>query len=469
MKISKLVFVLLAASTLFFFFSFVPEKQENTTTKTTRELYLQHCASCHGENLDRFAARQWVYGNSVKDVSSTIKNGRPPIGMPGYAKVMNDEQIAAMAKYMIDEVAKVPANEPSPFQVGDVVKSADFSFILEEVAGENLNIPWGLAFLPNGDMLVTEKAGSMFLVSKGKMTKIGGLPKVTVKGQGGLMEVLVHPKFKTNKLIYISYAEGETATMVNTSIAKAELRNGKLVNLKRIVHALPNSNSGVHFGCRMFFDKNGYLFYSIGERGTKMNAQDLTNYCGKIHRIHDDGRIPSDNPFVKTPGAVGSIWSYGHRNPQGLWYDKKADVIWENEHGPKGGDELNIIKKGKNYGWPVITFGVDYDGTIISSDTAKVGMEQPVFYWIPSIAPSSLTRVTGNIYKGWQGDFLSGSLSFDSLDRLIMQGDKVVGREKLLPKIGRVRNVVQGPDGYIYVAVEKSGKIYKIVPIAKKL
>ena len=464
MKISKLAFVLLATVMLLIAYAFVIEKQESTPTKTTRELYLQHCASCHGENLDRFAARQWVYGNLVKDVSSTIKNGRPPIGMPGYAKVMNDEQIAAMAKYMIDEVEKVPANEPSPFKVGDVVKSAGFSFVLKEVVGENLTIPWGLAFLPNGDMLVTEKSGSLFLVSKGKMTRIEGLPKITVKGQGGLMEVLVHPKFKTNKLIYISYAEAEATNLVNTSIAKAELRNGKLVNLKRIVHALPNSNGGVHFGCRMFFDNKGYLFFSIGERGTKLNAQDLTNYCGKIHRIHDDGSIPSDNPFVEIPNAVGSIWSYGHRNPQGLWYDKKADLIWENEHGPKGGDELNIIKKGKNYGWPVITFGVDYDGTIISSDTAKVGMEQPVFYWIPSIAPSSLTRVTSSKYKGWQGDFLSGSLSFDSLDRLIMKGDKVLGREKLLAKIGRVRNVIQGPDGYIYIAVEKSGKIFKLVP-----
>ncbi len=464
MKISKLVFVLIAAVMLLYLFSFVSEKPQNASKQTTRELYLQHCASCHGENLDRFAARQWVYGNSVKEVSSTIKNGRPPIGMPSYAKVMSDEQVEAMANYMIAEVAKVPANEPSPFKVGDIVKSADFSFILKEVVGENLTIPWGLAFLPNGDMLVTEKSGTLYLVSKAKMTKIEGLPKITVKGQGGLLDVIAHPQFKTNKLIYISYADAETDNQINTSIAKAELRNGKLVNLKRIVHALPNSNSGVHFGCRMFFDKNGYLFYSIGERGTKTNAQDLTNYCGKIHRIHDDGSIPVDNPFVKTPGAVGSIWSYGHRNPQGLWYDKKKDMIWANEHGPKGGDELNIIKKGKNYGWPVITFGVDYDGTIISPDTAKVGMEQPVYYWIPSIAPSSLTRVTNPIYKGWVGDFLSGSLSFDSLDRLIMKGDKAVGHEKLLAKIGRIRNVVQGPDGFIYIAVEKSGKIYKIVP-----
>lgn len=468
MKNSKFLFVILSALLLLVVYAFVTEKQQNVTPETTRELYLQHCASCHGENLDRFAARQWVYGSSLREVSSTIKHGRPAIGMPGYSRAMNDEEIAAMAKYMIEEVAKVPEPEPAPFREGNVVKSASFSFVLHEVAGENLNIPWGLAFLPNGDMLVTEKSGALYRVSKGKMIKIEGLPKVTVKGQGGLMEVLVHPKFRKNRLIYISYADGPADNLVNTSIARAELRNDRLVNLKEIVHALPNSNSGVHFGCRMFIDKKGYLFYAIGDRGTQMHAQDLTNYSGKVHRIFDDGSIPPDNPFVNTPLAIASIWSYGHRNPQGLWYDKKNDLIWENEHGPKGGDELNLIKKGKNYGWPVVTFGVNYDGTIISPDTAKTGIEQPAYYWIPSIAPSSLTRVTSRVYNGWEGDFLSGSLSFDCIDRLIMKNDKVVGREKLLPKIGRVRNVVQGPDGYIYIAVEKSGKIYKIVPASRK-
>lgn len=436
-------------------------------SEETRANYLKYCATCHGENLERFAARQWVYGSSLKEVTATLKHGRPAIGMPAYSKAMNDDQISALAKYMIAEVPKVPANEPSAIEAKDTIKTKDLTLVLQEVAGENLDIPWGMAFLPNGDMLVTEKAGRLYLVSKGKMTKIEGLPEVTVKGQGGLMDVVLHPKFATNNLIYISYVDGSSPTKVNTSIARAELRNNKLVNLKRIMHAGPESNSGVHFGCRMFFDNKGYLFFSIGDRGTKPNSQDLTNHCGKIHRIHDDGRIPADNPFVKTPNTVPSIWSYGHRNPQGLWYDRKADVIWENEHGPKGGDELNIIVKGKNYGWPVITFGVDYDGTVISPDTAKAGMEQPVYQWTPSIGPSSLIRVTGKLYKSWEGDFLSGSLSFDSLDRLIMKGDKAVGREKLLPRIGRVRNVVQGPDGYIYVAVEKSGKIYKLVPVGK--
>jgi glucose/arabinose dehydrogenase len=467
MQTNHLKFIVVAALLFFFSLFFISGNKSTPSEQSTRELYIQHCAGCHGVNLDRFAARQWVYGNSVQDVSSTIKHGRPAIGMPAYANAMNDDQIVAMSNYMIEEVAKGPVNEPSAFHANDIIKSKEFSFALEEIIGKNLSIPWGLAFLPNGDLLVTDKSGKLFQLSKGVITNIEGLPKIIVKGQGGLMEVVVHPKFSSNSLIYISYADGETSSMVNTTIARAELKNGKLQNLKKIVHALPNSNSGVHFGCRMIFDKNGYLFFSIGERGRKENAQDLSNYCGKIHRVFDDGRIPADNPFVKTPKAIGSIWSYGHRNPQGLYYDKKTDVIWSNEHGPRGGDELNIIKKGQNYGWPVISFGINYDGTILTPDTAKKGMVQPVFYWIPSIAPSSLTRVTGSVYKGWEGDFFSGSLSFDYLERSIMKNNKVIGSEKLLQKIGRVRNVVEGPDGFIYVAVEKPGRVYKLVPISK--
>ncbi|MDD4971975.1 MAG: PQQ-dependent sugar dehydrogenase [Paludibacter sp.] len=469
MKTNRMILILVSILLSLTVFSFVTNQQNTPTpvSESTRALYLKYCAGCHGEKLERFAARQWVFGSSLKEVSATIKFGRPAIGMPAYAKAMDDEQIAAMANYMIREVAKVPAIIPSSFDDKSIIKSENFSFVLQEVVGKNLKIPWGMAFLPNKDLLVTEKSGKMYLVSKDVMTPVEGVPPITVKGQGGLMDVVLHPKFSTNHLIYISYVDGESPTLLNTSIARAELRDGRLVNLKKIFHALPNTNSGIQFGCRMVFDKNGYLFFSVGDHGPKENAQDLTNSNGKIHRVFDDGRIPPDNPFVKTPHAVASIWSYGHRNPEGMYYEKQTDLIWSNEHGPKGGDELNIIKKGKNYGWPVVTFGVDYDGTIISPDTAKTGMEPPVFYWIPSIAPSSLTRVTSSLYKGWKGDFLSGSLSFEYLDRLIMKDNKVIGREKLLQKIGRVRNVVEGPDGYIYIAVERTGKIYKLVPVGK--
>ena len=432
--------------------------------RSPRANYLQYCASCHGDNHERFAARAWVYGNSLKEVSSTLKHGRPAIGMPEFAKAMNDTEIRELAEYTIREVARVPDVLPSSFDVKEVVRSLDLNFVLEEVAG-GMNIPWGMDFLPDGSMLVTDKAGKLYRVINGKQTEIIGIPNVVVRGQGGLMEVTVHPQFKKNKLIYLSFADGETPEKINTTIIRAVLDKGRLTKIEKIFHATPDTNSGVHFGCRIIFDKEGYLFFGIGERGRKENAQDLTNHCGKIHRIYDDGRIPADNPFVNTAGAMPTIWSYGHRNPQGLYYEQSSDIIWENEHGPKGGDELNIVKKGLNYGWPLISFGINYDGTILTNDTARAGMESPFHYWTPSIGPSSLTRVTSDRYPEWKGDFMSGSLSFEYLERTLMKNNRVVGRERLMPKIGRNRNVVQGPDGYLYIAVEKLGKIYKLVPV----
>lgn len=435
--------------------------------RSPRANYLQYCASCHGENHERFAARAWVYGNSLNEVVATLKHGRPAIGMPEFGQAMSDDELKELADYTIRQVAQVPDVLPVNFNTADTVRSMDLTFILEEVAG-GMKIPWGMDFLPDGTMLVTDKGGKLYQVKSGQQTEIEGVPAVVVRGQGGLLEVRVHPRFRKNKWIYLSFADGPSADKINTTIVRAELNKSKLTNIKTIFHATPDSNSGVHFGCRMFFDTDGYLFFGIGERGTMQNAQDLTNHSGKIHRIYDDGRIPADNPFVATQGAMPSIWSYGHRNPQGLYYEPATGLVWENEHGPKGGDELNLIRKGLNYGWPLVSYGINYNGTIITNDTARAGMEPPFHYWTPSIGPSSLTRVSSDRYPAWKGDFLSGSLSFEYLERTLMKNNRVVGREKLMPRIGRVRNVVQGPDGYLYVAVEGIGKVFKIVPVGGK-
>jgi len=227
--------------------------------------------------------------------------------------------------------------------------------------------------------------------------------------------------------------------------------------------ATPNTTKGQHFGSRIAFDNKGYLYFSIGERGNRdENPQDITRDGGKIYRLNDDGSIPSDNPFVNKEGAKTAIYSYGHRNPQGLLKHPKTGEIWNHEHGPKGGDEINIVKKGANYGWPVITYGVNYSGTDITDKTEMEGMEQPIHYWVPSIAPSGMAFITSDKYKGMEGDLLVGSLKFQYLEHLIMDGNKVVDRVKLLPEIGRVRDVKEGPDGYIYIAVEGKG-IYKLV------
>ncbi|AXP81442.1 Soluble aldose sugar dehydrogenase YliI precursor [Mariniflexile rhizosphaerae] len=334
-----------------------------------------------------------------------------------------------------------------------------------ELVVSDINIPWGMAFLPDGSMLITEKAGELIHFKNGTKTLVEGVPEIYVRGQGGFMDVKLHPNYETNGWIYFSYASAEgEGDGGNTAIMRAKLKDNTLVEKEVLYKASPNSKKGQHFGSRIEFDNDGYLYFSIGERGERdINPQDITRDCGKIYRLHDDGRIPKDNPFVNSENAKPAIYSYGHRNPQGLIKNPETGDLWEHEHGPQGGDEINIIRKGKNYGWPVISYGINYNGTPFTDITEKEGMEQPLFYWTPSIAPSGMAFVTSNKYPDWKGSILVGSLKFGYLERLVLNKEKVVKREKLLDKIGRVRDVIQAPDGYIYVAVEGKG-IVKIVP-----
>ncbi|MCH7524401.1 MAG: PQQ-dependent sugar dehydrogenase, partial [Bacteroidetes bacterium] len=278
-------------------------------------------------------------------------------------------------------------------------------------------------------------------------------------------DIELHPDYNSNGWIYFSYAspegEGEGG---NTAIMRAKLKDNKLVENQLLYKASPNSKQGRHFGSRLEFDNEGYLYFSIGERGNRdENPQDITRDCGKIYRIHDDGQIPNDNPFINSPNAKKAIYSYGHRNPQGMVKHPKTGKIWIHEHGPKGGDEINIIQKGKNFGWPKISYGVNYSGTKFTEHTSLPNMEQPLFYWTPSIAPSGMTFVTSDIYPEWKDNLLVGSLKFKYLERLEFKNNKVIKREKLFEGMGRVRNVRQGPDGYIYIAMEGVG-IVKINP-----
>jgi len=341
-----------------------------------------------------------------------------------------------------------------------------------ETVVTGLNMPWATAFLPNGDMLVTERIGKLRLVKNGILDpiEITGLPKILYRGQGGLLDVVLHPDYAKNGWIYLSYsspkAEGEEGADngANTALMRAKLKDHALTDVEVIFKALPNVKSTPHFGGRIVFDKKGYVFLSLGERGQKEASQELNKDQGKIVRLHDDGKIPIDNPFVNTSGAKPEIWSYGHRNPQGLVMNHLTGVLWEHEHGPQGGDELNIVEKGKNYGWPLVTFGIDYDNSIISKDTIRAGLEPPVIYWKPSIAPCGMDFITSDKYKGWKGDLLVGSLKFNYLQHLVVRGNKVLSREIILEKIGRVRDIRQAPDGFIYVVLEDSGKIVRITP-----
>lgn len=350
-------------------------------------------------------------------------------------------------------------------QTENEVNNADNPPFSVELIIDELQIPWGFTFLPDGSMLITEKTGQLIHYKDGKKNMVDNVPAVYVRGQGGLLDVVAHPDYANNGWIYISYASEEGDDKGgNTAIIRAKLNNNSLTDIQLLYKGTPNTTKGQHFGSRIAFDDNGYLFFSIGDRGDRdVNPQDITRDGGKIYRLNADGSIPSDNPFINTEGAKTAIYSYGHRNPQGLVKNPMTGEIWDNEHGPQGGDEINIIEKGKNYGWPVITYGINYSGTPITDKTEMEGMEQPIHYWVPSIAPSGMAFVTSDKYPEWKGNLLIGSLKFQYLERLELKGNKVVYREKLMPDLGRVRDVRQAPDGFIYVAVEGKG-IYKLVP-----
>jgi glucose/arabinose dehydrogenase len=334
-----------------------------------------------------------------------------------------------------------------------------------EVVVPDLNIPWGFVFLPDGTLLITEKSGELLHFKEGEKIIIEGLPEVYLRGQGGLLDIELHPDYNQNGWLYITHvsSEGE-GDGGNTALIRAKLSGNKLKNVERLYKTGPNSKRGQHFGSRITFDNDGFLYFSVGDRGNRdLNPQDITRDCGKIYRLNADGSIPEDNPFVETPNAKTAIFSYGHRNPQGMVKHPETGKIWIHEHGPKGGDEINIIQKGKNFGWPIISYGINYSGTILTENTALPGMEQPLFYWVPSIAPSGMAFVTSDIYPDWKGNLLVGSLKFGYLERLVLKNDKVVTRYKLLEGMGRVRSVRQGPNGYIYAALEGVG-IVKIIP-----
>jgi glucose/arabinose dehydrogenase len=328
-----------------------------------------------------------------------------------------------------------------------------------EVVVADLSIPWGITFLPDGAMLITEKEGQLIHFKDGVKRNISGLPDIYLRGQGGLMDIIADPDYSENGWIYLSYASAEgDSNGGNTAIIRARLQGQKLVNVEQLYKASPNSTKGQHFGSRLAFDKDGYLYFSVGDRGNRdVNPQDITRDCGKIYRIHRNGDIPRDNPFVDFVNAKQAIYSYGHRNPQGMTIHPETGELWTHEHGPKGGDEINIIQKGKNYGWPVISYGVNYSGTKFTEITEKDGMEQPLHYWTPSIAPSGMAFISSNKYGDWKGHLLVGSLKFQYLDLCFMENGKITKQERLLDGIGRVRSVRQGPDGYIYVGVENLG------------
>ncbi len=336
---------------------------------------------------------------------------------------------------------------------------------------DGLSYPWGMAFLPNGDMLVTERPGGLRLVIDGVLdpTPISGVPKVFAKGQGGLLDVALDPAFADNNLIYLSYAGIDDDGRSSTRVARGRLLDGALQEFEVIFRSNSASSGGVHWGSRLGFDPAGYLYVTVGERGNQDTAQNLARHGGSVVRIKPDGSVPDDNPFIGQSGTLPEIYSYGHRNPQGLAVHPETGRIWTQEHGPRGGDEVNLIEAGVNYGWPEISWGINYGGSPINGGLREQdGMAQPQHFWDPSIAPSGMTFYDGDAFPEWRGDLFVGALKFQLIARLEMDGDKIVSEERLLEgQLGRIRDVKTGPDGLLYILTDDpNGGLYRVQPAA---
>lgn len=346
--------------------------------------------------------------------------------------------------------------------------SRDYPLQLSVVAG-GLVHPWGMAFLPDGRVLISERPGRLRMLGRdGRLSApLAGLPAVAAAGQGGLLDVALDPQFASNQRIYLSFAEPRGGGRNGSSVLRARLGEGRLSEVQIIFRQQPAVASSNHFGSRLAFGRDGSLFITTGERyAEREQAQSLDNHLGKVIRIWPDGRVPADNPFVRRAGARPEIWSYGHRNPQGAAIHPQTGQLWTHEHGAKGGDELNLTLAGRNYGWPVITWGVDYSGAPIGEGSAKAGMEQPLHYWVPSIAPSGMAFYQGQPFARWQGSLLLGALRGQMLVRLSLDGTRVAGEERLLEGLGlRIRDVRVGPDGLIYLLTdEDEGALLRLAP-----
>ena len=465
-----------ASSSLLLLISSIPGCNESGGSAA--QIYKANCASCHGDHLAGGIAPsmlddEWAHDGSDEAITQQILQGDLTRGMPAFGEVLSDEQVRGLVVYIREQRAKHTLNPPpapKPDQ-NQIVTTADHRFRIETVT-DDVDTPWGINWLPDGTLLITEKSGDLRLWKEGRLSDpVDGIPDVDALSQAGLFDAVAHPDFATNGWIYLSFADIQTkltgSRLSLTKIVRGRIAAGKWIDQETIYEGPLDhyrKAGGYHFGSRIVFDREGYLYFSIGDRGAKDHAQDLTRPNGKIHRLFDDGRVPPDNPFVDQPGAVPSIWSFGHRNPQGMDLDPRDGSLWATEHGPRGGDELNFVRPALNFGWPEITYGMNYNGTPITSETAREGMEQPALHWTPSIAVCGIDFYDGTRFPGWAGNLLVGALADRNLRRVVIENATVKDQEILLQDIGRCRDVSTGPDGLIYIAVNGPDKIVRLVP-----
>ena len=435
----------------------------------------QLCAACHGEGftggrVPAIRGGQWRRAQNDAGALQIITQGLPGTEMVGFGGSLSLADRTALVEYIRSPLpAEGKANPKASTPTEDWVHTELHDFKVELIAG-GFEIPWSLVFLPDGRILVSERAGHLRLIDQGKVSApVRDVPRVRYVQDGGLLSIALDPEYATNRWIYLSYADsGKIRETAMTKIVRGRIANGAWTDQQVVWQADQRHyrHSDEHYGCRLLFH-DGKLFFSVGDRGDRDRAQDLASPFGKIHRVNPDGSIPSDNPFTGKAGACPSIWTYGHRNPQGFAIDPRDGELWATEHGPMGGDELNHILPGRNYGWPVVTFGREHTGAKISDFTSKAGMENPVVQWTPSIATCPILFTTSDRYPRWQKQLLVGSLSFQELRRVVLEGGRVISQEVLFSRRGRIRDIKTGPDGYLYLAMEKAGptgEIIRLVP-----
>ncbi len=466
-KIHKFKVLLLAT---FLIVSFLKTNAQNGSA-----LYQQNCAMCHGADLNGGNAPSlidgvWMFGAEDGYLFRNIKFGIAHLGMPSYEKVLKDTEIREIMKFIRESEKKVGAVKPP---ITKVLETLDYNIDVE-VFAEGLEVPWAIDFIDANTALITERPGRLRVVKNGKLQTepIKNIPAVVNAGQGGLLDVAIDPNYATNGWVYLAYShvldhitEGKRPPAM-TRLERGKIKNNTWID-NEIIFEAPHETYRTtrhHYGCRIVFNPEGYLFFSIGERGAAEHAQDFTLPNGKVHRIYKDGSIPESNPFFSEKNAIKSIYSLGNRNIQGMAIHPETGELWATEHGPMGGDELNLIEAGKNYGWPVITYGLNYNGTVITELTHKPGLEQPILYWKPSTAVCGLDFYTGALFKKWKNKLMVGALKYEEVRLLDIEDERVMHQEIIVKGQGRVRDVTTGPDGAIYVVLNKPGTVLRLTP-----
>lgn len=446
----------------------------HTQAQDGQALYQQNCASCHGADLNGGNAASlidgvWQFGAENSYIYRNIKFGIPHLGMPSYEATLNDAEIGSILDYIRNSEKNVGAEKPA---LVNEYETMDYDLDVE-VFAEGLEIPWAIDFLDKNTALITERPGRLRVVKNGKLLPeaVKNTPEVLHRGQGGLLDVAVDPNYDKNGWVYLAFShvlrdDGAGRPGAMTKLVRGKINNNTWTD-EQVIYEAPHETYRTtrhHYGCRIVFDPDGYLYFAIGERGYQDMAQDFTLPNGKVHRIYPDGKVPIDNPWYNEQGAIKTLYSLGNRNIQGMAVHPVTGEVWATEHGPMGGDELNLIEAGKNYGWPVITYGRNYNGTIITEQTHKEGMEQPIYYWKPSTAVCGLDFYRGDLFPKWKNKLMVGALKYEQVSLLDIEKDRVMHEEVIFKNQGRVRDVSTGPDGAIYIVLNNPGTVVRLVP-----